>query len=567
MTDIVILGAGTGGAIVANMLARQLDPAQCSITVVDNATQHLYQPGLLFIPFRLYGYHDASDIARDIRAALPRQARLVQAEVRNIDHQQRRVETSDGVLSYDWLVSSLGCRIAPDEIEGLGEALNREVFTFYTLDGALQLQQALDRFDGGRLVIDIADMPIKCPVAPIEFAFLADYYFQQKGIRDRVEITLVTPFSGAFTKPVANRILSRIAEDKGVHVVGDFAIERLDTEQRAIHSYQGAAVEYDLLCVIPPNLGPKVLETSGLADATGYAFTDARTLKSLEAERIYFIGDNSNVATSKAGAVAHFEAETVVNNILREIDGQPPLPTFDGHANCFIESGHHKALLLDFNYDVEPVEGDFPMPYVGPFSLLRETHMNHLGKIAFKWVYWNMLLPGYLPHVPMLPAHMNFVGKRVDETPALRHAGEMKVSEAMTTDPICVRLGTSIRDAVQLLLQHRISALPVLDVGGRLAGIVTDGDLISTLDLKRDTPVRLMLHTVLNRPAHKKMGTIVDDIMTKRPVAIDKDATLEQAAELMDQHQIRQLLATHADGSLAGIVSRADLLELFVRRT
>lgn len=567
MAEIVILGAGTGGAIVANMLARKLDPAQFSITIIDSAKHHLYQPGLLFIPFRLYGYGDPAGITRDIRAPLPKHVRLVQAEVRNIDHEQRRVETSDGEFAYDWLVSSLGCRIAADEVEGLSEALNHDVFTFYTLDGALQLQRALDEFQGGRLVIDIADMPIKCPVAPIEFTFLADYYFQQKGIRDKVEITLVTPFSGAFTKPVANRILSGIAEKKGVHVVGDFSIESVDTEKRTIHSFQGGAVEYDLLCIIPPNLGPKVLETSGLADATGFAFTDARTLKSLKADRVYMIGDNSNVHTSKAGAVAHFEAETVVNNILREIDGQPPLPTFDGHANCFIESGHHKALLLDFNYDVEPVEGDFPTPYVGPFSLLRETHMNHLGKLAFKWVYWNMLLPGYLPYVPMLPAHMNFVGKRVDETPALRHASEMKVSEVMSAEPVCVQQGTSVRDAVQLMLEHRISALPVVDVSGRLSGIVTDGDLISTLDLKHDTPVRMMLDAILSRPTHKKLGTIVDDIMTNTPVTIDKDATLEETAAKMDQHQIRQLLVTHADGSLAGIVSRADLLQLFVRRS
>ncbi|MEJ2380412.1 MAG: CBS domain-containing protein [Gammaproteobacteria bacterium] len=567
MAEIVILGAGTGGTIVANLLARDLDTKEFNLTVIDNAERHLYQPGLLFIPFKLYGYHGEEDIARDIRAPLPKRAKFVKAEVTRIDHENRRVETSDGSHAYDWLVCSLGCRVAADEVEGLADALNREVFTFYTLDGAVALQGALEKFEGGHLVIDIADMPIKCPVAPIEFAFLADYYFEQKGMRDKVEISLVTPFSGAFTKPVANRVLSRIAEEKRVKVVPDFAIERVDTAQRTIHSFQGDSVHYDLLCIIPPNLGPSVLDSSGLGDASGYAFTDPRTLKSSKAERIYFLGDNSNVATSKAGSVAHFEAETVVENIMREIQGRKPLPTFDGHANCFIESGHHKALLLDFNYDVEPLEGTFPTPHMGPFALLHESYMNHVGKIAFKWVYWNLLLPGYLPHVPLLPAHMSFVGKRVDETPAARHAHEIKVDEVMSHEPICVEQGTALRDAVRLMLDHRVSSLPVVDVDGHLTGILSDGDLISVLDLKRDSPMRMVLDGVLHRQTHKKMGTIVDDVMTRDPIAIDKNATLEQAAEAMDKHQVRHLVVTHADGTVGGVIGRRDLLELFMRKS
>lgn len=340
--------------------ARRLDPKQWTLTIVDAAQEHLYQPGLLFLPFRLYDYHDARDIVRDIRAQLPKRARFVQARVEHIDHARHSVRTSAGELSYDWLVCALGCRVAADEVDGLEPVLNREVFTFYTLDGALKMQKALAQFERGHLVVDIADMPIKCPVAPIEFAFLADYYFEQRGVRDQIEISLVTPYSGAFTKPVANRVLSKIAEEKNVHVIPDFAIEGVDGERRVIRSFDGKEVNYDLLCIIPPNLGPEVLETSGLGDVSGYAFTDPRTLKSRQAERIYFLGDNSNVATSKAGSVAHFEAETVVENILREMDGKAPLASYDGHANCFIESGYHKALLLDFNYDAEPLEGTFP---------------------------------------------------------------------------------------------------------------------------------------------------------------------------------------------------------------
>ena len=118
----------------------------------------------------------------------------------------------------------MGCRIAPEEIDGMQEAMGDGVHTFYNMVGAMRMQKALDGMQEGRLVIDIAEMPIKCPVAPIEFAFLADYYFQLKGIRDRVNITLITPFNGAFTKPNANRVLSGIANEKGINIVPNFLL-------------------------------------------------------------------------------------------------------------------------------------------------------------------------------------------------------------------------------------------------------------------------------------------------------------------------------------------------------
>lgn len=563
MGEVLILGAGTGGSIVANMLARRLDAAQWNLTVVDAASEHVYQPGLLFIPFRLYDYHDARDIVRDIRAPLPRGARFVQATVESIDPSLRTVQTSDGELSYDWLVCALGCRVAPEEVEGLASLLDRQVFTFYTLDGALKLQKALSSFESGHLVIDIADMPIKCPVAPIEFAFLADYYFEQRGVREQVEITLVTPYSGAFTKPVANRVLSKIAADKNIHVVPDFAIERVDGAGRTIRSFDGKEVHYDLLCIIPPNLGPAVLERAGLADASGFGFTDPRTLKSKQAERVYMLGDNTNVATSKAGSVAHFEAETVVDNLLREMAGEKPLASFDGHANCFIESGYHKALLLDFNYDAEPVEGQFPTPGFGPFSLLAESYMNHMGKIAFKWVYWYMLLPGYLPHVPMLPAHMNFVGKRVDQTPPMRHAQTAQVGDVMSREVVSVLKGASVRDVAQLMIDHRISSLPVLDPQGVLVGIVSKSDLLSALDIKPHSVARTVADWMPGGHHHKRMGTSVDDLMTVRPATVEEGASLQEAAEEMDRRQVHQLVVTGADGTVVGMIARSDLIRLF----
>ncbi len=567
MKQIVILGAGTGGSLVANLLARKLDPKQWVVTVVDRGTAHVYQPGLLFLPFGLYGHDDPKDLVRPIADPLPRGVNFLAADILRIDTEKRIVETSVTSLHYDFLVGALGCRVAPEEVEGLAEPLGKDgVHTFYTLEGATAMRPALERMRAGRLVIDVCDMPIKCPVAPIEFAFLADYYFTLKGVREAIDITLVTPYAGAFTKPNANRVLTQMAKEKGVNVVADFAAESVDAGARTVRSFDGRTLEYDLLCAIPPNLGPQVIDDSELGDGTGYALTDPRTLRSRKAEGVYFLGDNTNVSTSKAGSVAHFEAETVVENLLREIEGKPPLPSFDGHANCFIETGHHKAMLLDFNYDIEPLEGSFPMAHVGPFSLLKESYMNHVGKLAFQWVYWNLLLKGKLPNVPLLPSHMNFVGKDLETTPHARHAREMKVRDVMTKDVVSVHLGTSLTAAATLMVQKKVSGVPVLDVHDKLIGVLTEADFLSAMNLEQSAVTDTLETVVRKRRARKGMGTIVDDIMTKSPITIREDETLRTAVTLMDTNRIKRLIVTDDEAKVRGVVSRGDLIKLYAMK-
>jgi sulfide:quinone oxidoreductase len=565
MKDIVILGAGTGGTIVANMLSHKLDHKEWNITIIDRAAEHHYQPGNLFIPFKLYGYEGREDIVRDITAPLPKTAKFIKGSVERIDHQDKKVVTSRGEFRYDWLVCALGCHVAADEIEGLAETMGKNgVHTFYHLDAALAMQPELAAMESGKLVIDIADMPIKCPVAPIEFAFLADYYFDLKGVRDKIDISLVTPYSGAFTKPNANRVLTKIAWEKHINIVPNFSLERVDAQNRTIHSYEGSTVDYDLLCIIPPNLGPQAIENSGLGDGTGYALTHPRTLKSRKADYIYVMGDNTNVSTSKAGSVAHFEAETVVENLLREIEGKKPLPSFDGHANCYIESGYHKALLIDFNYDMEPLEGKFPTPVIGPFELLKESYANHMGKIMFDWIYWNMLLPGYLPMVPMLPSQMNFVGKDMSTHPGIKQSQQVKVGQIMTHNVITVPEGTSLNEAAELMAGHNISSLPVVDHHNRLTGVLTEADFLAALNIKEDSSVLNMFNVIIRRkrPA-KSRGTTVEGLMTLKPITVGRDDTLQTAIHLMDRNRIKRLVVVDDDRHVIGLVSRPDLIALF----
>jgi sulfide:quinone oxidoreductase len=412
MRRIVILGAGTAGTMMANHLRPKLPKSEWAISIVDQEKEHYYQPGYLFLPFDVY---KPKQLRKPIKQFIPAGVEFVQQAIDKIEVGANRVWLSEGTaLDYDVLIIATGTKPAPQEVDGmLGPAWRREIFDFYTFDGAKALRDKLREWRGGKLVVHICEMPIKCPVAPLEFAFLADSFFIEKGIRQQVEISFVTPLSGAFTKPRATAALGHLLEEKSIHIVSDFAIERVDQENRKIVDYGGQEVTYDLLVTVPPNMGDPVIARSGIGDDLNYVSTNRATLQTTVKENIFAIGDATNLPSSKAGSVAHFESEILTENILRFIAGEQLKEEFDGHANCFVETGHGKALLIDFNYTHEPVEGTFPFPGIGPLKLLKESRINHLGKLAFRWVYWNMLLRGR--HLPFVSATMRESGKKFDD--------------------------------------------------------------------------------------------------------------------------------------------------------
>lgn len=396
---LLILGAGTAGTLMANHLRRRLARSEWRLTVVDRSDRHLYQPGLLFLPF---GTYEESQIIRPTRDFLPRGVEFRQAEVERIVPADKTVLLKGGEsLSYDVLLVATGCRTAPEETEGmLGPKWRVNVHDFYTLDGARALRDKLAAFEGGRVVVHVNEMPIKCPVAPLEFTFLADTFFRERGLRDKVSLTYVTPLSGAFTKPKASKKLGHLLGDKGIDLVADFVAEKVDQENNKLVCFDGREVPYDLLVTTPTNMGDEAVRRSGLGDDLDFIPTHKHTLQSLQHPDVFVIGDATNLPASKAGSVAHFESETLAENVLRHIRGEPLEEGFDGHSNCFIESGNGKALLIDFNYDYEPHEGNFPFAF-GPLKLLEESRLNHLGKLAFRHVYWHLLLKARpLPGIP-----------------------------------------------------------------------------------------------------------------------------------------------------------------------
>jgi sulfide:quinone oxidoreductase len=405
---IVVLGGGTAGTLIANRLRRQLADDDL-ITVVDRDDRHLYQPGLLFVPF---GQIRADKITRSRRRQLHDGIDYELSGASQVDLDASRVHLENGtVLPYDALVIATGSALLPGETDGLADATNRgKAFTFYDLPGAVALREALARFDGGRMVVNVVDMPIKCPVAPIEFSFLADWYFRDRGIRDRVEITLVTPLDGAFTKAVCNRELSGMLDAKGIELVTEFNTGEVEAGGRLV-SFDGREVGFDLAVIVPLHGGQAYVGRSpALGDALGFIPADERTLQAKASPDVFVIGDAADLRASKAGSVAHFEGEVVTRNIVSHLRGEPLSASFDGHTNCFIESGFGKALLIDFNYDIEPVTGRFPGRIGLP--LLRESRLNHLGKLAFGWFYWNMLLPGR--DIPGLGSDMPLAGKHIN---------------------------------------------------------------------------------------------------------------------------------------------------------
>lgn len=407
MGALIILGGGTAGTMAANQLRPELG-SEWTITVVDQDRDHHYQPGYVFVPF---GKVPPERLVRDRAGYLHDGVDFVEGTVAGVAARERRVHLADGrTLTYDWLVIASGTAPRPDQVPGMadGPLWRTAVHEFYTLPGAIALRDAVEKFTGGRLLVHVCEMPIKCPVAPLEVAFLLEDHFRKKGIRHKVDITYVTPLDGAFTKPVAAEALGGLLDDRSIRLATDFTVERIDNDARTLVAYDGRALPFDLLVTVPPNMGQQFVTDSGLGNDAGFVPVDKHTLRAHADDRIFVVGDASDIPTSKAGSVAHFSIETVVANVVAATRGEVLPKAFDGHANCFVETGRGEALLLDFNYETEPLPGTYPAPLLGPMRLLRRSRLNHLGKLAFEHLYWRRLLPGKaLP----VPTAMSMTGK------------------------------------------------------------------------------------------------------------------------------------------------------------
>ena len=382
MQRILVLGGGVGGTLAANLLARKLkrriDAGEVAVTLVDEGGEHVYQPGFMYIAM---GGERAEKLHRPERSLLDRRIQLVIARATRIDPDTRRVELESGdPLGYDYLLIATGSRIVPEEIPHFAD----EAHHFYGADAAARLRAALDAFDGGRIVVGIAGMPYKCPPAPLEVTFLVDSELRDRGLRDRSEIHYCSPIGRAFTIESVSDMATPILEEKGIELHTFFNVETIDPERRVVESLEGEELAYDLLILVPPHRGAQLVVDSGLAPPAGWLPTDHHTLEVKGQDRMFAIGDATDLPLSKAGSTAHFEAPIVVERIVAAVEGREPdavAGNYTGKVMCFFEVGDGKGTLLQFDYDHPPRP---PKP----------NRLWHLGKVVFNKTYWHTVPKG-----------------------------------------------------------------------------------------------------------------------------------------------------------------------------
>src|SRR5690242_16120858 len=375
--DVVILGGGVGGTIVANLVAKGAGD-HANVTVVDPTGVHIYQPGFLYVAV---GRERAQALQRPEAQLLRHDIELVVDRATRVDPAARQVVLESGrTLRYDELLLATGSRTVMGEVPGGAAAHD-----FYTLEGAIRLAKALDDFEGGTIVIGVAGIPYKCPPAPVEFAFLLDDYLRARRLREKSQIKLLSPLNRAFTIEATSRLVQPILAERGIELTGFFNVESVDPVAGTVTSLEGETVAYDLLVLVPPHRGQKVIEDSGLGDERGWVPVDKNTLRHARFERIWAIGDTTNIPISKSGSVAHYEASVAAADIVAAVRGEAPSAhVYDGKVMCFLETGQGQATTIQFDYDHPPVS---PSP----------ARRWHWAKALFNKTYWYTVPQGRLP--------------------------------------------------------------------------------------------------------------------------------------------------------------------------
>jgi len=396
---ILIVGGGVGGTIVANILARTLHPYEAEITLIESTGKHVYMPMWLYMPFNQIEA-ESDQVVRPEQDLLNKHVHHVRGYVRSIDTKNRelRVQHSEGqneilgtggaieaTYGYDYLVLATGARLAPSDLGGLTEGEGNGAWHhFYSTEGALQLRKALHQFEGGRIVVAVGGIPYRCPPAPLEFTFLLEDWLHKRGLRERAEIQYLFPLPRVFTIESVAEVVTPMLEERNIGYTVFFNTETVDTERKVIASMEGEEIPYDLLVLVPPHRGAKVIEESGLGDEQGWIPTDRNTLEVKGQEHIYAIGDATDLPVSKSGSAAHFEAKVVAHRLIAAVRGEEPHngeATYDGEVMCFLETGQSKATQLVFNYE-HPPRPPHPSLYY------------HMEKQLFNRAYWYIVPQG-----------------------------------------------------------------------------------------------------------------------------------------------------------------------------
>lgn len=408
MKHVVIIGGGTAGTVAANSLIRRLNPHEFRLTVIDYSARHYYHPGFLTLTM---GRVPNPLLWRWRHQTFLPGIHYLQERVTLVNPDKKIITTPTRRIPYDYLVIATGCECRPELVEGMtkGTTLAQDIHTFYTLAAAKRLRRVMQSFDHGKLVVHICEFPIRCPVAPVEFALRADDYFFNRRVRDDIEITIVTPQSQVYEQQVTARNLANLLRLRDIEVVPDFVVRHVDADEKRMYSYDGRIVDYDLLVTAPPMRGNQFIIDSGLGDEMGYLHPNLETLQHKKYPDIFVLGDAADLPTSKAGSAAVYQARVFVTNFLNYIKGEAMTRYYDGHAVCIVDTSHTKSTMIDRSYEVPAVTGKWPLPHLGPFSLLKATRFNHFAKRAMFLFYSVVMLA---PRIFDRISDIQLVGKR-----------------------------------------------------------------------------------------------------------------------------------------------------------
>jgi sulfide:quinone oxidoreductase len=377
LKKVVVLGGGVGGTMAANSLVKHLRNDEAEVTIVDEDGKHTYQPGFVYVSF---GKENPKRIVKDERKLLRKNVKMVVDKATKIDVEDRKIGLSNGAsLDYDYLVISTGAENHPQEIPG-----SEHAFHFYDMESSKRLREALKNFSGGKIVIAIGGVPYRCPPAPAEFACLLDYHFHKRGLRDKVDIRYLSPLVNIFPIEPANPLVTRTFAEKNIKSETFFNVESVDAEKKRVHSLEGSFVDYDLLILIPPHKGVMAVRASELCDRGGWLITDRRTMRVLDNDDVYAMGDATNLPVSKSGAAAHYENMPIVENIVSDIRGNSPEAEYGGRVTCFLDGGFKKGLIMDFDYEHPPPPPQF-------------SRLSYFKKMFFSRFYWWILPKNRLP--------------------------------------------------------------------------------------------------------------------------------------------------------------------------
>ncbi|AIY89586.1 NAD(P)/FAD-dependent oxidoreductase [Geoglobus acetivorans] len=372
MKRVVILGGGVAGTLTANYLVpkikERIKNEEVQITLISDRNFQIYEPGFLYMIFNRLG---EGELKRNLGELVDPAVQLVIDRATKIDADNSRVVTENGSYDYDYLVIATGSRVVPEEIPGLKEGGH----WFYNLEGATRLREALAKFNGGKIVVSVMGIPHKCPVAPMEVTFILHDFLRRRNLRDKSELLYTYPINKIFTMDPVVELIQPMFDERGIQYKTFFNPIEVDAKNRKVITLEGEEESYDLLIAIPPHKGAQVIIDSGLGDKGGWVPTDKYTLRVDGYDNMYALGDATNLPVSKAGSVAHFQAEVVAENLAAEIEGIEPTAMFNGKAFCFIETGWEEATYIWFDYFTPP-RPVLPSKFV------------HFVKMAYNKAYW-----------------------------------------------------------------------------------------------------------------------------------------------------------------------------------